>query len=84
MNLSPEYHAREARALPSDQLGAREETPAPTGPELVPATVVRAFCCGREVRRNEALRISFCEVCGYRGAFRFVVMRPGQTRLGGT
>ena len=72
---SPRSHARETRALTSDQFGAGEETPAPTGPELVPAhpslpdpdpgiSWPEAICkvCRSLIRRNEVLGIRYCPV----------------------
>ena len=86
--LSPRIHAREARALASDQLGAREETPAPTGPELVPATEARGprvlpgldhtsilvLCatCRQSIRHNPVLGISFCPAHGLSQSFVFI------------
>jgi hypothetical protein len=77
-SISPRNHAREARELPSGQLGEGEERPAPEGPEPAPA---RAFCCGLEVRVHEVAgqTISLCVVCGLRSAFRFFL--PPQKRL---
>ena len=98
-SLSPSIHAREVRALASGQLGAGLWKDPLTGPELAPATVVRAFCCGQEifvgtVRRgvpessghgtfSDPRDHSFCRICESRGPFTVRLLRPGQTRLVG-
>ncbi len=65
-SISTRNHARETRALPSDQLGAREDTPAPEGPELVPVPEVRAYCHGQKphVSTVNGESISWCWGCG--------------------
>ncbi len=63
---SPRNHAREAQALPSGQVGARLEPPAPdpSGTDLAPAPLVVCARCRLPIRKNPALPISFCELHG--------------------
>ncbi len=78
-SFSPRIHAREARALPSGQLGEREETPAPLGTDLAPVLVVCSMC-RQSIRRNEVLGISFCPVHGFSERFTFIPLAQRRLR----
>jgi hypothetical protein len=98
ISLSPRIHAGDARPVPSDRLGAGEETPAPCGPESV-AVQVFATCCGQPVAvtelhsgpvdtstrgwRTPVGSISYCRICGLHGPFRLQLLLPGQARFVG-
>ena len=76
--FSPRIHAPGTRVARLGQLGAREETPAPSEPELAPVLVV-CTTCRQPIRRNEVLGISFCPVHGLSQPFTFIPF--GQKRL---
>ncbi len=75
----PGFYARDARAIPSGQLGVgEEESPAALRPELAPVLMVCKRCRG-PIRVNPDVRVSFCPMHGLE-EFVFVPLSTPRSR----
>ena len=76
----PGFYARDARAVPSGQLGVGEGSSAASRPELAPVLVV-CKRCREPIIHNEILRLSFCPIHEFSQPFSFIPL--AQRRLPG-